>query len=195
MPTVAKIAQAELPTRFGHFTIVGFQETETTKEHSVIINGEVRGAEDCPIRIHSQCHTGDVLGSLRCDCREQLEVGLEYIASQPIGMLIYLQQEGRGIGLVNKIRAYHLQDTGLDTVDANRHLGFPSDARDYSVAAMIIRAMEVRSVAVLTNNPDKISSLEKHDVVVTNRIPIVVESNRYNEAYLNTKRERMGHLF
>ena len=192
---VDMVATADLPTRFGHFKIVGFREIGTEKEHTAILHGDVVSGEDIPVRIHSQCHTGDVLGSLRCDCRDQLEAGLDYISKQDMGILIYLAQEGRGIGLVNKIRAYHLQDMGFDTVDANEHLGFPSDARDYGVAASIIETLEVQSVAVLTNNPDKISGLEAYGVRVTRRIPLVAESNVYNESYLSTKRERMGHLY
>jgi GTP cyclohydrolase II len=191
---VVVAAQAELPTKWGKFTIYGFIDETNGDEHTAIVHGEVGGAESCPVRVHSQCHTGDVLGSLRCDCQAQLERALEYIASQPFGVVIYLQQEGRGIGLINKLRAYHLQDLGMDTVDANLFLGFPSDARSYEVAASILEILGIRSIGLMTNNPTKISQLRAHGVAVESRIPIVIESNSHNEGYLDTKRKRMGHL-
>jgi GTP cyclohydrolase II len=193
--SVALAACANLPTKSGRFTIVGFQEYDDNKEHTAIVHGRVAGSEDCPLRIHSQCHTGDVLGSLRCDCQDQLAASLEYIAAQPFGVVIYLQQEGRGIGLINKIRAYHLQDMGFDTVDANTCLGFPADARDYRVASEIIQLLNIKSVVLLTNNPHKLEGLEKEGIQVKRRIPLVIEANKYNRDYLKTKSKRMGHLF
>jgi GTP cyclohydrolase II len=146
------------------------------------------------VRIHSECHTGDVWGSLRCDCRQQLEASLHYVQEQECGVVIYLRQEGRGIGLLNKLRAYDLQDQGLDTVEANQQLGLPTDARTYEAAAAIIRLLGIRSVALMTNNPDKISGLSEAEIPISRRIPLVIRSNTYNQDYLQTKRERLGHL-
>ena len=187
-------ACAELPTRFGTFVIAAFSEESNQKEHTAIVHGSVVGEQDCPLRVHSQCHTGDVFNSLRCDCRSQLEAALEYIASRPCGVVIYLKQEGRGIGLINKIRAYHLQDMGFDTVDANTCLGFPEDARDYRVASEIIQLLRIRSIALLTNNPRKIKGLKKEGITVTRRIPVLVGETSFNKKYIQTKRDRMGHL-
>ena len=193
--TVRLQACADLPTKHGPFLIAAFSDSASGKEHTAIIKGEIAGSKDCPVRIHSQCHTGDVIGSLRCDCRAQLEASLAYIAARPCGVVIYLQQEGRGIGLINKIRAYNLQDMGFDTVDANVCLGFPADARDYRTASEIIQLLDIRSVALLTNNPSKIAGLKKHGIRVTRRIPLVIAANDHNRDYLETKRERMGHLY
>ena len=192
--SVVLAARANLPSKWGSFTIFGFVDESNGDEQTAIVHGDVRGAERCPARIHSQCHTGDVLGSLRCDCQAQLEQALEYIASVPQGAVLYLKQEGRGIGLVNKIRAYHLQDMGMDTVDANVHLGFPSDARNYEVAAKMIDLLGIQSIDLITNNPAKIESLKELGVSVISRIPVVIESNEHNTIYLDTKRDRMGHL-
>jgi GTP cyclohydrolase II len=191
---VVLVARTTLPTRFGTFTMYGFYDCREKKEHTVIVQGDVEGTEHCPVRVHSECHTGDVWGSLRCDCREQLEASVRYIASRPFGVVIYLKQEGRGIGLLNKIKAYQLQDLGLDTIEANEFLGFPPDARDYRVAAQIIEQLKITSVALLTNNPDKIEQLSHVGVNVTSRIPVVIESNPFNSAYLETKRVKMGHI-
>lgn len=188
------VEAARLPTRFGEFIIAGFVSRLDGKEHTAIIKGEVRGQRRCPLRIHSECHTGDVFGSLKCDCREQLEASLRYIAGKPFGLLIYLKQEGRGIGLMNKIRAYRLQDMGLDTVEANEHLGFPDDMRDYEVAAWIVRALGVESVSLLTNNPKKIDGLTRYGIRVAGRIPLQVRPNPHNRRYLDTKIRKMGHL-
>ena len=192
--SVEWVACARLPTRFGEFVIVGFLDRANGKEHTAIVKGNVYGREDCPVRVHSECHTGDVWTSLRCDCREQLERSLEYIQGEDSGAVVYLRQEGRGIGLFNKLKAYNLQDLGADTVDANTQLGFPSDAREYRAAADIIRLLQIRSVALLTNNPDKIEGLRREGITVTRRIPVVVPANAYNRRYLKTKRERLGHL-
>ncbi len=147
-----------------------------------------------PLRVHSECHTGDVWGSLRCDCRDQLEAATRYIAAQECGVVIYLKQEGRGIGLLNKIRAYQLQDLGLDTVEANQYLDLPVDARDYKVAAKIIKLLKIRSVVLLTNNPDKIEQLKQAKIDVDGRIPIVIPANRHDEDYLDVKKKKMGHM-
>jgi GTP cyclohydrolase II len=188
------VSKAKLPTRFGIFTIYGFLDHRDGKEHTAMVHGEVRGAKACPVRIHSECHTGDIWFSLRCDCREQLEASLHYINSRERGVVIYLRQEGRGIGLLNKLKAYDLQDRGLDTVDANNHLGLPTDARSYEAAAEIIRLLGIESVALMTNNPEKIKGLQKNHITVTDRIPVIIPSNLHNKRYLRTKKERMGHL-
>lgn len=191
---VRRVAQAAFPTLFGEFTLIGFEDREAGNELTAVVRGDVRDAADCPVRVHSECHTGDIFGSLRCDCREQLEESLRYIAARDCGAVIYLRQEGRGIGLLNKIRAYHLQDQGLDTVAANEQLGFPADARDYRVAARIVELLGIASVRLLTNNPAKIAGLQREGITVTGRIPVVVPANRVNGPYLATKRGRMGHL-
>lgn len=188
------VSKAKLPTRFGIFTIYGFLDHRDGKEHTAMVHGEVRGAQACPLRIHSECHTGDVWFSLRCDCREQLEASIKYVQSQERGVIIYLRQEGRGIGLLNKLRAYDLQDRGLDTVEANNRLGFPTDARSYEAAAEIIRLLQIESVALITNNPEKINGLKLNRVEVTDRIPVIIRSNLHNQRYLRTKKERLGHL-
>jgi GTP cyclohydrolase II len=189
------VARASLPTRHGNFDIVGFYEPSTGKEHTAIIKGDVTGRTDVPTRVHSQCHTGDVMGSLRCDCQAQLESALEYIGQQECGVVVYLLQEGRGIGLLNKIKAYQLQDLGLDTIEANVYLGFQPDSRRYAAAAAMLRLLEVRSVALMTNNPEKIQGLEDEGVEVSRRIPLIVGGNVHNRSYLETKKNNMGHLF
>lgn len=192
---VQLVARAKLPTRFGEFEIAGFYDAKHDKEHTAVLKGSVEGAEGLALRIHSQCHTGDVFGSLRCDCRDQLEAALRYIEAEGRGAVVYMKQEGRGIGLLNKIKAYRLQELGLDTVEANRYLGFPDDARDYSVTAAIIRLLGIKSIRLMTNNPDKIEGMRKEGIEVTGRIPVVIEPNPYDGGYLETKRERMGHLY
>ena len=187
-------ARATLPTRFGTFTLYGFFDNRGGKEHTAIVHGDVEGRENVPLRVHSECHTGDVWGSLRCDCRDQLEAATRYIAGQPFGVVIYLKQEGRGIGLLNKIKAYQLQDLGLDTIEANQYLDMPVDARDYRVAAKIIKLLKIRSVSLMTNNPDKIDQLKSAKINVVGRIPIVIPANSHDESYLDVKRNKMGHL-
>lgn len=187
-------AIAELPTRFGDFHIVAFSNNRDDKEHVAIIKGDVIGAEDVPVRLHSECLTGDAIGSLRCDCRDQLEAALKKIGGMERGMVLYLRQEGRGIGLTNKVRAYALQDQGLDTVEANLALGFPDDLRRYDVAAEIVRQLEVRSISLLTNNPTKFAGLSRAGVRVTGTIPLRATPNPHNAGYLATKRAKSGHL-
>ncbi len=191
---VRVVAVAELPTRFGRFRLVGFWNNRDAKEHVALVHGEVVGAAEVPVRLHSECLTGDVMGSLRCDCRDQLTAGLEAIQRQPRGILLYLRQEGRGIGLINKIRAYALQERGLDTVEANLALGFRDDERDYAVAAHMLHSLEVRSVRLITNNPEKIRQLTQHRIEVAGRIPHVIPPNEFNRFYLETKARRSGHL-
>ncbi len=190
---VKVIAVADLPTRFGHFRIVAFWNNRDGKEHVAMVHGDVVGASSVPVRLHSECLTGDVMGSLRCDGRDQLTEGLAAIQRRDRGVLLYLRQEGRGIGLVNKIRAYALQEQGLDTVEANLALGFRDDERDYAVAAHMLHSLEVRSVRLITNNPDKVRQLEHHRIPVVDRIPHVIPPNEYNRFYLETKAQRSGH--
>ena len=187
-------AVADLPTRFGNFRIVAFWNNRDGKEHIALVHGDVLGATNVVTRLHSECLTGDALGSLRCDCRDQLGVALQRIAQEPCGVLLYLRQEGRGIGLLNKVRAYSLQDQGLDTVDANLALGFRDDERDYAIAAHVLASLTVQSVRLLTNNPKKVSELEKYGIAVTDRIPHVIPANEYNRFYLETKANRSGHF-
>jgi GTP cyclohydrolase II len=158
-----------------------------------MVHGDVMGAEDLPTRLHSECLTGDVMGSLRCDCRDQLEVAMRRLATMERGLLLYMRQEGRGIGLVNKVRAYALQDRGLDTVEANQALGFRDDERDYAVAAHMLASLNVGSVRLMTNNPNKIRQLEQHGIKVSGRIPHVIPPTEYNRFYLETKAARSGH--
>jgi GTP cyclohydrolase II len=186
-------AVAELPSRFGEFRLVAFWNDRDAKEHVAMVHGDVLNADDVPTRLHSECLTGDALGSLRCDCRDQLEVALRELASRPCGLLLYLRQEGRGIGLINKTRAYALQDTGMDTVEANRALGFRDDERDYAIAAHMIKSLTVRSVCLMTNNPSKIEQLTRYGVEVSDRIPHVIPPNEHNRFYLETKARRSGH--
>ncbi len=189
------VAKANLPTRFGEFIMYGFYDGIHRKEHTALVRGNVEGTEHCPVRVHSECHTGDIWGSLRCDCRDQLEAAIAYIADQPYGAVVYMRQEGRGIGLLNKIKAYQLQELGLDTIEANEYLGFPADARDYRVAARIIDLLGIRSVSLLTNNPDKVQKLQEAGVRIADRVPVIAVSNDHNRTYLETKKLRMGHLY
>jgi GTP cyclohydrolase II len=191
---VRLVGVAELPTRYGHFRIAAFWNNRDGKDHVAIVKGDVRGAEDVPTRLHSECLTGDALGSLRCDCRDQLEAALARIGQMDRGLVLYLRQEGRGIGLMNKIRAYALQDRGLDTVEANLALGFRDDERDYAIAAHMLQSLEVRSIRLMTNNPNKIVQLEQLGVRVSGRIPHVLPPNPYNRSYLETKARRSGHF-
>jgi len=186
-------AVANLPSRFGRFRIVAFWNNRDGKEHVALVHGDPMGAANVPTRLHSECLTGDALGSLRCDCRDQLEVALKKIAAMPSGLVLYMRQEGRGIGLLNKIRAYSLQDRGLDTVDANLALGFRDDERDYAVAAHMLASLNVGSIRLMTNNPSKIRQLEQLGVKVSDRIPHVIPATEWNRFYLETKAVRSGH--
>ncbi|MGE5176961.1 MAG: GTP cyclohydrolase II [Hyphomicrobiales bacterium] len=188
------VAIAELPTRFGRFQIAAFWNNRDAKEHVAIMSGRVFGQTNVPTRIHSECLTGDALGSLRCDCRDQLEVALRAIAQHPCGLVLYLRQEGRGIGLLNKIRAYGLQDRGLDTVEANEALGFRDDEREYSIAAHMLMSLKVRSIRLLTNNPRKINDLARYGIQIEGRLPHVIPPNEYNRFYLETKALKSGHF-
>jgi 3,4-dihydroxy 2-butanone 4-phosphate synthase / GTP cyclohydrolase II len=185
---------AGLPTRYGSFRIHAFQCPVTGEDHVALVKGSIASRENVLVRLHSECLTGDVFGSRRCDCGAQLDAALRKIGRSPRGVLLYLAQEGRGIGIANKIAAYHLQDRGLDTVDANRQLGFPADLRSYKCAACVLRVLGVKSVRLMTNNPAKIEQLESNGVRVTSRIPLEVPATATSLRYLVTKRDRLRHL-
>ena len=190
---VELVAGADLPSRFGHFRVHGFRG-RLGEEMLAIVHGEVAGAEEVLVRLHSQCVTGDALGSLRCDCRDQLEAGLSAVAKSEAGVVLYLPQEGRGIGLLNKIRAYALQDAGLDTVEANHALGFPDDLRSYELAGEVLVGLGVESVRLLTNNPKKHDGLLAAGIRVVGMEPLSIPANEHNAFYLDTKRTKSGHL-
>jgi GTP cyclohydrolase II len=185
---------AELPSRFGKFQVAAFYNNHDGKEHAAFVHGDITGAEDVPVRMHSECLTGDAIGSLRCDCRDQLEASLRTIGQMEYGILLYLRQEGRGIGLINKIRAYGLQDYGYDTVEANLALGFRDDERDYSVAAHMLDSLKVKSIRLMTNNPKKLNDLAAFGIKLGKRIPLVIPPNPYNEFYLKIKAAKSGHM-
>src|SRR6201993_1040251 len=191
---VRVVAKANLPTQYGRFTILGI-EGERPEENAVALTrGRLNGGATPLVRIHSQCLTGDVLGSQRCDCRAQLELSLRKIAAAPSGILLYLPQEGRGIGLMNKLRAYELQDRGMDTVEANEELGFEADSRDYGFSAAALLLLGVRRVRLLSNNPDKVKQLESSGIRVTELVPCQPRLSKISRAYLQTKKRKMGHL-
>jgi 3,4-dihydroxy 2-butanone 4-phosphate synthase/GTP cyclohydrolase II len=190
---VERVVDTSLPTTFGEFVAVGYRSLIDNKHHVALVKGEVDGARDVLVRVHSECLTGDVFHSLRCDCGEQLESALAMIENEGRGVLLYLSQEGRGIGLLNKLRAYKLQEEGLDTVDANLRLGLPADLRDYGIGAQILVDLGLSSIRILTNNPKKISGLAGYGLSVSDQVPIQHASNPHNEAYLRAKRDRMGH--
>ncbi len=190
---VERVVATRLPTAFGEFTAVGYRSLVDDKHHVAMVKGEVAGAENVLVRVHSECLTGDVFHSLRCDCGEQLASALAMIEREGRGVLLYLSQEGRGIGLLNKLRAYRLQEDGLDTVDANLKLGLPADLRDYGIGAQILADLGLSSIRILTNNPKKIIGLEGYGLSVTEQVPIQTVPNPHNEAYLRAKRERLGH--
>ena len=186
--------QSRIPTKHGEFILHYYTNTIDKKEHIAFVKGDVTGKDDVPVRIHSECFTGDVLGSRRCDCGEQLDMALDIINQAGFGVLIYLRQEGRGIGLLKKLQAYNLQDQGLDTVDANIHLGHLADERQYDIAALILKDLQIHSIALITNNPLKIDELAKLGTQVNKRIPIETHIHFDNLDYLKTKAERMHHL-
>lgn len=197
--TARVVAKAALPTRFGRFRIFGIEGPKKGQEAIAIQHGSPqsaasRNAKVPLVRVHSQCLTGDVFTSERCDCRAQLEFSLRKIAAEPSGVLLYLPQEGRGIGLINKLKAYELQDAGLDTVQANRRLGFADDARDYEFAAEALKALGLRDVRLLSNNPDKVTQLEQSGIHIVKRIPCRPRTSKYSRAYLRTKKDKLGHL-
>jgi 3,4-dihydroxy 2-butanone 4-phosphate synthase/GTP cyclohydrolase II len=190
---VRRIATAQMPTKFGDFVANGYESEVDGQQHVALVMGDVRGVPDVLVRVHSECLTGDVFGSFRCDCGDQLERAMSQIAQEGRGVVLYLSQEGRGIGLLNKLRAYELQEKGLDTVDANLALGLPIDSRDYGVGYQILADLGLSSIRILTNNPRKIEGLEGFGLTVTEQVPIEAEPNFFNADYLRTKRERLGH--
>ena len=198
--TIRKVATADFPTRWGRFQILGFEgnfsdgAVERTETAVALVMGDVHAAPPL-VRIHSQCLTGDVFGSLRCDCRQQLEMALSMIAQEGAGVLVYEQQEGRGIGLMAKLQAYELQDAGLDTVEANERLGFKADHREFLLPAQILKTLGIQQVRLLSNNPDKVAALESAGVKVVQRVPCEVSPTVHAEDYLKTKKEKLGHLF
>lgn len=191
---VKVLAIADLPTRFGDYQVAAFWNTLDRKEHAAFIHGNVVDQEEVPVRLHSECLTGDAIGSLRCDCRDQLLESLERIGKMESGIVLYLRQEGRGIGFVNKIKAYQLQDSGYDTVQANELLGFRADERDYAIAAHMLGTLRVRSIRIMTNNPDKMKDLQEHGVQIVGRIPVIVPPNEHDRVYMHTKQAKLGHL-
>jgi GTP cyclohydrolase II len=198
-PRLTYLAQSNLPTPNGDFTLMVFRwedntvHPELSREHLALVRGQVAGRANVPVRIHSECLTSEVFGSLKCDCRQQLVAAQQAIAEQELGVLLYLRQEGRGIGLANKIRAYALQDAGADTIEANLKLHLPVDARQYDVAAAILKHLRVASVRLLTNNPEKLSSLRALGVEVTGRVPSLVPANQYSAEYMRVKKDRLDH--
>jgi 3,4-dihydroxy 2-butanone 4-phosphate synthase/GTP cyclohydrolase II len=190
---VERTSTVRLPTEYGTFNAVAFREQLTGKHHLALVRGEVDGAGDVLVRVHSECLTGDVFHSLRCDCGEQLELALRRIGAEERGVLLYMAQEGRGIGLLNKLKAYELQEQGLDTVEANLELGFPADARDWGIGNQILADLGLTTIRILTNNPRKLTGLEGYGLTVTEQVPIEVSPNAENERYLNAKRDKLGH--
>jgi GTP cyclohydrolase II len=197
-PQTEWLASAEVPTKFGTFATHVFRATDpgdggSFKEHVALVYGDIRGRAAVPVRIHSECMTSEVFGSLKCDCKEQLDAALSEVARRGSGAVLYLRQEGRGIGLANKIRAYELQQKGHDTVDANRLLGLPDDAREYHAAVHMLEHFDVKSVELMTNNPAKVDALAALGVEVVRRVPVVIAANPHSHGYLETKRARMAH--
>jgi len=191
---VERIAEAHLPTKFGDFRVIGYTSVLDGREHVALVKGEPAGKTNVLVRMHSECMTGDVFGSMRCDCGQQLAAAMKQIEEEGVGAIVYLRQEGRGIGLGNKLRAYALQDEGLDTVEANEKLGFKPDLRDYGIGAQILLDLDLHSIRLLTNNPKKVVGLDGYDIEITGMESLRVEPGEHNEKYLDTKRSKLGHI-
>ena len=190
---IEEIVRVDMPTQFGHFKLIAFQEKNSSNEHLALIKGSWEPGEAVMVRVHSSCFTGDILGSLRCDCGEQLHQAMAMVEKEGKGIILYMNQEGRGIGLLNKLKAYKLQEEGMDTVEANLHLGFQTDQRDYGIGAQILRHLGVCKIHLVSNNPKKRVGLIGYGLEIVDNIPIKVEANPHNEKYLNTKRDKLGH--
>jgi len=190
---IEEIVKVDMPTRYGHFKLVAFKEKNTSNEHLALIKGEWTKDETVVVRVHSSCFTGDILGSMRCDCGEQLHKAMQMVEAKGQGVILYMNQEGRGIGLVNKLKAYKLQENGMDTVEANLHLGFPMDKRDYGVGAQILRYLGISKICLISNNPQKRAGLSGYGLEIIKTVPIEIVPNPHNEKYLQTKRDKLGH--
>jgi 3,4-dihydroxy 2-butanone 4-phosphate synthase/GTP cyclohydrolase II len=190
---IEEITRVDMPTKYGHFKLVAFREKTTGGEHLALLKGEWQKDEPVLTRVHSSCFTGDILGSLRCDCGDQLHKAMQMVEAEGKGMVLYMNQEGRGIGLMNKLRAYKLQEEGMDTVEANLHLGFGMDERDYGVGAQILRYLNVTKLRLMSNNPKKRAGLSGYGLEIVEIVPIEIKPNPHNEKYLTTKRDKMGH--
>jgi 3,4-dihydroxy 2-butanone 4-phosphate synthase / GTP cyclohydrolase II len=190
---IEEIVRVDMPTAYGHFQLIAFKEKETQQEHMALVKGTWQANEPVLVRVHSSCFTGDILGSLRCDCGEQLHSALQMVEQEGKGVVLYMNQEGRGIGLFNKLKAYKLQEQGMDTVEANVHLGLPMDARDYGVGAQILRYLNVTKLRLLSNNPKKRAGLLGYGLEITETVPVHIEPNAHNLKYLETKRDKLGH--
>ena len=188
------VETAKLPTQFAEFTLYGFEDDQTQKDHVALVLGDVDNGEPVLMRMHSECLTGDALFSMRCDCGPQLEAALKSIAEEGRGVLLYLRQEGRGIGLINKIKAYHLQDAGADTVEANEQLGFDADLREYDIAHDMLEYLKIKKLRIMTNNPRKVTALEQHGLEIVERLPWKHGENPHNSSYLSTKAGKLGHM-
>jgi 3,4-dihydroxy 2-butanone 4-phosphate synthase/GTP cyclohydrolase II len=191
---IRQISDVDFPSKYGHFRIKAYESTLDGTCHLAIVKGDVRGKKNVMVRVHSECLTGDALGSMRCDCGEQLEVAMRRVEAEGTGVVLYMRQEGRGIGLANKMRAYALQDQGKDTVEANALLGFAPDLRDYGIGAQILADLGLTSIRLLTNNPAKRAGLEGYGLSIVERLPLEIHSNPYNHHYLEVKKNKMGHL-
>jgi 3,4-dihydroxy 2-butanone 4-phosphate synthase/GTP cyclohydrolase II len=190
---IEEIVRVDMPTKYGHFKLIAFKEKNTNNEHLALIKGEWKSDEPVLVRVHSSCFTGDILGSFRCDCGEQLHEAMRMVEAEGQGVILYMNQEGRGIGLVNKLRAYKLQEEGMDTVEANLHLGFPMDKRDYGVGAQILRYLGISKLRLISNNPRKRAGLLGYGLEIVESVPVEVKPNQHNERYLETKRDKLGH--